>query len=241
MQYSLVARQKLRKLEREGDVSSCEVKKFMDGVRRFFEVATKYILDKFPLNDETLKHAKLVDFERRESADISDVEYFSDCYSTFLKFTPQEQDALHNEFVEYQLLEAADIPQEVWRVAKQTEYEDGDTEEQQPQHVRIDVIWAFLSKKKSPDGCRLQFAYLARIAHVILVLPHSNAGEERVFSLVHLNKTSYRSRLSLDGTLSSILTVKMHNPEPCYRFDPPNRMLEDSKKATRLYNEQHHK
>ena len=41
---------------------------------------------------------------------------------------------------------------------------------------------------------------------VTLTLPH--AGEERVFSLVRLNKTPYRSSLSLDGTLSSILTVK---------------------------------
>ena len=36
--------------------------------------------------------------------------------------------------------------------------------------------------------------------------------------------------------LSSIRTVKMHNPEPCYRFEPPDEMLEKSKKATWEYN-----
>ena len=65
----------------------------------------------------------------------------------------------------------------------------------------MDIIWAYLSRRKSPDGCSLRFPNLAKIAQLILVLPHSNAGEERIFSMVRLNKT-YRSRLSLDGTLS---------------------------------------
>ena len=56
-----------------------------------------------------------------------------------------------------------------------------------------------------------------------MTLPHSNAGEECVSSLVQLNKTSYCSSLGIDGTLSSILTVKMNDVEP---------LLEKSKKAT---------
>ena len=76
------------------------------------------------------------------------------------------------------------------------------------------------------------FANLSAIAKLVLTSPHSSAGEERVFSVVRLNKTPYRSSLSLDNTLCSILTVKMHNLEPCYKFEPPKEMLEKSKKAT---------
>ena len=54
--------------------------------------------------------------------------------------------------------------------------------------------------------------------------------------MVRLNKTPYRSSLNLDGTLSSILTVKLHNPELCYKFKPSTDMLEKSKMATWQYN-----
>ena len=42
----------------------------------------------------------------------------------------------------------------------------------------------------------------------VLVVPHSNASEERVFSMVRNNKTPFRPSLGLDGTLQSILQVK---------------------------------
>ena len=103
----------------------------------------------------------------------------------------------------------------------------------------MDVIWAFLGVLKNHDGCKLRFPNLSKIARLVLVLPHSNAGEERVFSMIRLNKTPYRSCLGLDGTLSSILTVKLHNPEPCYKFEPSNEILRNSKKATWQYNQKH--
>ena len=49
----------------------------------------------------------------------------------------------------------------------------------------------------SGDG-RDRFGRLSRIAKLILVIPHSNASEERVFSVVKKNKTPFR--LSLDYT-----------------------------------------
>ena len=236
-------RQKLQKLEREGDISPLEVKKFIDGVRKYYEAATKYVLDKFPLNDDTLKHARFVEFDRRAHADLNftDVEYFANRYSAILKFTPKELDALFDEFADYQLLESADISGDIWKAARaHYQVEEGD-EERKEAFPRIDVIWAFLTKMKSADGCRQRFANLARIAQLVLVLPHSNAGEERIFSLVRLNKTSYRSSLSLDGTLSSILTIKTHIPDSFIKFDPPKEMLEKAKKATTEYNKKHRK
>ncbi len=41
----------------------------MNGVREYYETAVKYIFEKFPLHDETLAHAKFLNFEKRESAE----------------------------------------------------------------------------------------------------------------------------------------------------------------------------
>ncbi len=73
---------------------------------------------------------------------------------------------------------------------------------------RMDVVWGYLSTMRFADG-QLMFKKLFKVAKLVLVLPHSNAGEERVFSMVRKNKTSFRSSLSMEGTLSSILTVKL--------------------------------
>ena len=50
--------------------------------------------------------------------------------------------------------------------------------------------------------------------------------------MVTKNKANFRPKLKLDGTLSSILTIKLVNPKPCHRLDPPLEVLKSSKKAT---------
>ena len=54
---------------------------------------------------------------------------------------------------------------------------------------------------KAPDST-YRFSRLSQIAMLILVIPHSNAEEERIFSIVQKNKTT---NLDLKGRLSSIL------------------------------------
>ena len=60
-----------------------------------------------------------------------------------------------------------------------------------------------------------------------------------VFSMVTKNKTAFRPNLKVDGTLASILSVKLANPEPCHRFEPPQSVIETAKKATMEYNQLH--
>ncbi|CAL8366455.1 unnamed protein product [Boreogadus saida] len=60
-----------------------------------------------------------------------------------------------------------------------------------------------------------------------------------VFSVVGLNKTKTRNSLALDGTLSSIMTIKMADLEPCFKWEPPSDVLKASKKATGQYNRAH--
>ena len=91
---------------------------------------------------------------------------------------------------------------------------------------------------KSSDGT-VQFTRLAIVAHLVLILPHSNAQEERVFSMVTKNKTAFRPNLTVDGILASILSVKLANPEPFHCFEPPQSLIETAKKATMKYNQLH--
>ena len=43
-----------------------------------------------------------------------------------------------------------------------------------------------------------------------MTIPHSNAGEDRIFSLINKNNTPTRSSLQIDGTLSSLIIIKTH-------------------------------
>ena len=45
-----------------------------------------------------------------------------------------------------------------------------------------------------------------------------------------LNKTKTRNSLVLDGTLSSIMTIKMSSLEPCFRWDPLTEVIKASRR-----------
>ena len=138
---------------------------------------------------------------------------------------------LAEEFVDYQLLREEDIPQRVWDKAK---VEDGD------KHYRMDVLWHYFSTLKSGDG-RQRFKRLSNIAMLVLTIPHSNADEERVFSMVRKNKTPFRPSLGLDTTLPSLLTVKLATEEPCHKFEPHPSVVARAGKVTWEYNKEHRK
>ena len=73
----------LRKLESEVSVTERKVEKFLSAVKKYYIAAARYMVAKLPLTDETLKRAKLVNFERREHADYADVEYFVTRFNNF--------------------------------------------------------------------------------------------------------------------------------------------------------------
>ena len=75
------------------------------------------------------------------------------------------------------------------------------------------------------------------VAGIVLTIPHSNVGVERVFSLVNKNKneSSDRNRLDIEESLSLILTVKLERPESkekCYLRKLDKELLRNAKKAT---------
>ena len=155
-----------------------------------------------PLKDELLLNAIWLDFEKRLEKSFSSVEYFVLKYPQI--FPGVHLDQLQEQFLNYQLLSEADIPKE----AKA----NIDLSEEHP--YRVDVLWGFLRGVKKPGTNSFEFDLLFKVAEVVMTIPHSNAGEERIFSLINKNKTPSRSSLKLDGTLSSLITVKTHIENP---------------------------
>lgn len=94
----------------------------------------------------------------------------------------------------------------------------------------------------SSKCCGENFADVSPIAKLALTIPHSNAAEERVFSVIRKIRRDDRGKLQLEGTLSSLVTVNLNLPEskaqPCYAFQPSKTLLQQAKKATSYYNKE---
>ena len=164
-----------------------------------------------------------------------------DKYSDILWFEDGDLQKLENGFVEFQLLDDDEIPPIVWekaRIRKQPE-EMSSVYEEPSYHFRMDTVWHFLAKLKTADGCQDRFKRIARVAHLVMTIPHSNASEERVFSLIKLNKTDCRNSLNLHRTMSNLLTIKTADLGPSHLFKPSKNMLAKAKKATWEYNKNH--
>ena len=74
------------------------------------------------------------------------------------------------------------------------------------------------------------FGRINDVAKTVLILPHSNAGEERVVSLIGKQNSLSAASLQVDGKLAFLLTINMANKESS--FEPPADLLATAKKAT---------
>lgn len=182
-------------------------------------------------------NAKWIDFERRLNSTFSSVEYFIYTYPHI--FPDMNLDMLMEQYLEYQLLSDDEIPESIMEEAS-TSNVDREVEQAHTEHghCRVDIIWGFLRTVKKPGTSEFQFDLLFKVAEAVMTIPHSNAGEERIFSLVNKNKTPSRSSLALDGTLSSLIMVKTHIENPL-DWKPSETLLKNAKRATIEYNEKH--
>ena len=143
-------------------------------------------------------------------------------------FASIDIDRLNEEFINYQLLSPSDIPSTI--------KESANLSEEDPH--RVDILWGYLRGVKKPGTSELAFGLLFSVAEVVMSMPHSNAGEERIFSFINKNKTPSRSSLKLEGTLSSLIIAKTHISNPL-TWEPSEVIIKKAQVATRTYNEQH--
>ena len=136
------------------------------------------------------------------------------------------------------MLDVSEFPENTLSDTIFAEYDDGSKE------YRMDVIWYHLNQIKSPIGNNFSFNLLFHFASIVLMIPHSNAGIERDFSMVNKNKneSSDRNRLDQGKTLSCILAAKLDRSKAmprCYEHKPQKELLHKAKKATMEYNQEY--
>ena len=141
--------------------------------------------------------------------------------------SPEEYEELIAEYHDLQLLEEIGIPSSEMKIIKPAK------------DILHDCMWHYLSTLKDWIGCP-RFPRLTKVAKLILVIPHSNAEEERVFSLVRKNKTCFRPNLDLDESLASIITCKLAmEGESVTKFNISDNIISTVKQAATKYNKQH--
>ena len=228
-------------LRNGGTISDADYKKIHEAAHHYFKSSLKYVLDKFPINSDVFCNAVWVNVPERLNATWENVQFFLDKFSSLTLLERIDFDELYDEFVDYQSITDDSIGKRAWEEAKVVEGMDGDGNE--IAHYRVDILWWHLAHLKVAEkSTQNRFKHLPKIAEVVLVIPHSNAEQERLFSIVKKNKTDSRSNLKLDGTLSSILAMKLQYPEsstPCHEWKPSDEMLKDAKNATVKYNKKH--
>lgn len=227
----LITRSEIQKKLDGGDISPRNVAKFFAAVRSFYSASVAYILKWLPWKEPVVKDSKFVDFFMKNECDFSMVTTYVQRYPALVAADNEQLDKLNEEFVDYQTLSKEDIPESVWNEASEVVDAQGVV-----LFWRMDIIWGHLAQMKLPGTGILRFPQLANVAQVVLTIPHSNAGEERVFSIIRKIKRDDRGMLQLEGTLSSLIMVKMNLPGPCFKYEPSKQVLKDAKQATYLYN-----
>ena len=88
-------------------------------------------------------------------------------------------------------------------------------------HQSSSVWKSTQQKKKKIIKVREKIYAILKVAEVVLVLPHSNADLERLFSIVRKSKNDTRMSLKLAGAFSPILAMRSMYPEsgvPCLLY-----------------------
>ena len=141
--------------------------------------------------------------------------------------SPEEYEELIAEYHHFQLLEEIGIPSSEMKIIKPVK------------DILHDCMWHYLSTLKDWIGCP-RFPRLTKVAKLILVIPHSNAEEERVFSLVRKNKNCFRQNVDVDESLASIITCKLTmEEESVTKLSISDDIISTAKQATTKYNKQH--
>ena len=113
------------------------------------------------------------------------------------------------------------------------EFQHTDLPECSSESFPVDKFWKKIGDMKKVDGT-LKFFVLSELMKSLLVLPHSSADAERVFSQLTLIKTKQRNRIGND-LLNSLLTVKCNMCTTCYNFEPSEAMLDLACSSDVLY------
>ena len=171
------------------------VNRFYSSVLNFYIEATCQLKKRLPLSDSTVKALSALDPKQRKNFANLDL-----LTTRFPNLVDEEKlDDLDLEWREFRLMNLTDL-----------------------ESLDVDQFWNEVACLKKVDG-QVRFSILPQFMKCLLVLPHSSASAERVFSQLTLIKTKQRNRIG-NELLNSLLTVKCNIRSPCYDFKPTERM-----------------
>ncbi|KAK1903218.1 Light-independent protochlorophyllide reductase subunit B [Dissostichus eleginoides] len=153
----------LNRLLDAGDITPQQVQRFQQAAVAFLVRAVEYAMKKLPMREPLIKHAMFLEGQQRVEGGVEDALYFVDRFPELLPYNgPDERDKLSEEFLDYQSMDIA-MPED-------------------PATFDIESFWGNMASMKNKVTGMSRFGRLSRIAKLVLVLPHSDADAERVFS-----------------------------------------------------------
>lgn len=191
---------------------SIDKKLFYDHVRGFYKKAVQYMIDKYPFSDPLLINAKLADVSRRDDVKFESVRYFAERFTCLGMQTAEKLDALQGEFVEYQVdslsAEITSCP-------------------------RVDRQWYLFGLLKDRNQNQ-RYPLLSSLVKALLVVFHSNADCERIFSFVTKTKTQFRASMTTE-TVQDLTVQKQFMAavgKKCFEQEHSIELLKRCKGAT---------
>ena len=85
----------LQKLRNQGDISETDYDNILKAVQVYIKVALKYVLEKFPITDGVLLHAKWITVQKRTDAKWESIEFF---IANFKLFSSINIDELYDDY-----------------------------------------------------------------------------------------------------------------------------------------------
>ena len=185
---------------------------FFFSIRHFYMECVRKMIIKFPFTDCTVSDLGMLNPHNRHHVSTASVtrllkRFYKQC-------SIDDMDTVLMELREYKSL----------------------PESQLPEHKSLEDFWARMGVLPKPAGAihEKRFGHLANFCKLLLVLPHSTADPERLFSVIGKVDTSQRSLL-LASTVGDILSVKLNTDLECYHskelFTPA--LLRQAKSATK--------
>ena len=171
----------LKKFLDQDDILQKQYKELHDAVHYYFKSALEYIQKNISFDDLLICNAVWVNVLDCVNTKWEHVQYFYDLFPNLMSDISAVDFRL--QFKDYQTLFDDDFEHIAWEEAKVLEgLKDDDPENLF--HYRIGVLWYYIANMKIAGSNAKRFKLLPKVAEVILIIPHSNAELERLFSIV---------------------------------------------------------
>ena len=224
---------------RDSDIiGTSQYKKFLKECKKFYVTCTKYLQTSMPLlHSEVIKSFTFLRLPERHQASTNELEVIIKRFPNVINSS--DINDLESEFLDYQAASDKELP---------GYYDEHD------KPVRIDLVWHKISLLKDPFSGLPRFQHLSKLAKVLLLIPHSNAYCESVFSTIgkictdgrhnlgkdakkgHASTSVYKDTTSIRNNLLGILITKINvfgrQKLKCYEWGPPKQVIAHAKSVT---------